>query len=431
MLIPFRRNDDRDGRIPEIPVHWDTEAYIPADSRDLFGWLNRRENCDSSKINAFTQIGELVRAAIHEDFRQLHDSFTHRYRLVDPDNDHVNSDQDHKSINSTRPQLALNPNSRYSLDTAIEELFIRANYQRLKPREIQMAMRSASHWGVRLRVRLGMFQRLRVYGRGDIVGQRTRRRWLKGFRLEEVDVPIYRRLIILFRVKEAQTFQESLSSRNLHLRMFKNIPKLDVDMLLPAAGVRMSWLDKGAIGVPTAWGFTLLVIKLAKTLSFVAVLGAFRLVSSVIFVMAFIVAFIVYGVRSVFSYLTAKRRHLLIVAQNLYFQNLDNNLGVLLRILDEAEQQEVCEAVLTLHALTFYPAAEGVSEQDIYQHCVDALREYTGVEIEFDVQDSIRDLLEMRMIEGISNGYRVVTLKQASSRMAERHTPVGPQRLTY
>ena len=408
MLNLFRRNESRDGRIPETPEHWDTEAYVPADSRDLLGWLASRLGCDPTTIESFVQTSDLVRGAIHKEFRKLHDNLTHRYRLVDPDNDHVNRDGDHNSINSSRQLNDLVPNQRYSLDTAIEEIFVRANYKRLKPHEIQMAMRTASHWGVRLRVQLSMFQRLRVYGRGDIIGRKTRRRWNTAFRLEEVDVPIYRRLVILFRVKESKTFQEVLSARNLHLRMFKNIPKLDVDMLLPAAGVQMSWLDKGKIGIPTAWGFAVLVTKLARSLSMIAVLGAFKIFSTVILVIAVIVAFLVYGVRSVFSYLTAKRRHLLIVAQNLYFQNLDNNLGVLLRILEEAEQQEVCEAVLTLHAIASCRTTEGSSQQYIYQHCVYALREYTGVEIAFDVEDSIRDLLEMHVIEGTSTGYRML-----------------------
>jgi hypothetical protein len=189
--------------------------------------------------------------------------------------------------------------------------------------------------------------------------------------------------------------------------MFKNIPKQDVDMLLPAAGVQISWLDKGKIGIPTAWGFAMLVMKLAKSLSLLAVLGTFRFMSSVVFIVAVTVASLFYGVRSFFSYLTAKRRHLLNVAQNLYYQNLDNNLGVLLRVLEEAEQQEICEAIMGYYVISNSQSQEGLSEQEIYQQSVNQLREYTGLEIDFDVKDAIRSLLELHLICGTANGYVV------------------------
>jgi hypothetical protein len=410
-----------EGRIPESPEHWDTERYIPVDPRGLSLWLSNRLSTDPSKQASFLQACRSIRQIIHDDFRSLHDRITLGYRSVDPDNEELakeaqpqlhsdrketaNSDSD-TSLESKKTHL---PNVRetYSLDESIEELLVRANYRRLNPREIQTAMRTASFWGVRLRVRLSMFRRLRVYGRGDIVGRKSRRHWKRGFRLEEIDVPIYRRLVLVFRVKESQTFQETLSPKNVHLRMFKNIPKQDVDMLLPAAGVQISWLDKGKIGIPTAWGFAMLVMKLAKSLSLLAVLGTFRFLSSVVLIVAITVASLFYGVRSFFSYLTAKRRHLLNVAQNLYYQNLDNNLGVLLRVLEEAEQQEICEAILAYFTVVTGASAEAVEEAKIYQQSVYLLQEYAGMDVDFDVKDAVRSLLEMRIIQGFDNGYVV------------------------
>lgn len=415
MLNPFGRSEIRDGRIPESPAHWDTECYIPADPRHLIAWISSRSSFEHSKQVHFLQVCDSIRRVIHDDFRTLHDLITLGYRSVDPDNEDLTKEvqsrllSDGKKIypsdNSSKSENLPNHRETYSLDESVEELLVRANYRRLNPREIQSAMRTASFWGVRLRVQLSMFRRLRVFGRGDIIGRKSRRHWKRGFRLEEIDVPIYRRLVLVFRVKESQTFQETLHAKNLHLRMFKNIPKQDIDMLLPAAGVQISWLDKGKIGIPTAWGFAILVMKLAKSLSLLAVLGTFRFLSSLAFIVAVAVASLFYGVRSFFSYLTAKRRHLLNVAQNLYYQNLDNNLGVLLRVLEEAEQQEICEAVLAYNVISVCQSSNGLSEQEIYQQSVNQLREYTGITIDFDVKDAVRSLLELRIIHGVGQGY--------------------------
>jgi hypothetical protein len=411
------RSGARDGRIPDTPVHWDTECYIPADPRDLIAWISTRSSCEHSKHVHFLKICDLIRRTIHDDFRSLHDRITLSYRSVDPDNEELAEDtrshviRDGASDVPGSEQVTSENLSSYredfALDESVEEMLVRANYRRLSPREIQSAMRTASFWGVRLRVQLSMFRRLRVFGRGDIIGRKSRRLWKRGFRLEEIDVPIYRRLVLVFRVKESQTFQETLHAKNLHLRMFKNIPKQDVDMLLPAAGVQISWLDKGKIGIPTAWGFAMLVMKLAKSLSLLAVLGTFRFMSSLVLLVAVAFASLFYGVRSFFSYLTAKRRHLLNVAQNLYYQNLDNNLGVLLRVLEEAEQQEICEAIVGYYVISNAPSLNGLSEQEIYERSVNQLMEYTGLEIDFDVKDAIRSLLQLRIIHGTDEGYLV------------------------
>jgi hypothetical protein len=414
-LIPFVRSGARDGRIPDSPVHWDTECYIPADPRDLIAWISTRSSFEYAKHVHFFKVCDFIRRTIHDDFRTIHDRITLGYRSVDPDNEELagevqsrlsdqgqSVDDNHDKSESSK---STNYQSDYALDECIEELLVRANYRRLNPREIQSAMRTASYWGVRLRVQLSMFRRLRVFGRGDIIGRKSRRFWKRGFRLEEIDVPIYRRLVLVFRVKESQTFQETLHAKNLHLRMFKNIPKQDVDMLLPAAGVKISWIDKGKIGIPTAWGFAMLVMKLAKSLSLLAVLGTFRFMSSLALIVAVALASLFYGVRSFFSYLTAKRRHLLNVAQNLYYQNLDNNLGVLLRVLEEAEQQEICEAIMGYYVISNAQSPDGLSEQEIYRQSINQLREYTGLEIDFDVKDAVRSLLELRIIDGTATGY--------------------------
>src|SRR6185436_10749928 len=53
-----------------------------------------------------------------------------------------------------------------------------------------------------------------------------------------------------------------------------------------------------------------------------------------------------YGIRSFYGYLQTKQKYQLNLTESLYYQNLDNNAGVLSRLLDEAEEQENREAIL-------------------------------------------------------------------------------------
>ncbi len=71
-----------------------------------------------------------------------------------------------------------------------------------------------------------------------------------------------------------------------------------------------------------------------------ALIGIAKAFTSIFVAVAVTVALIYVLVKSFFSYTSTKRRYLLDVTKNLYYQNLDNNMGGLLRLLDDAEQQK-------------------------------------------------------------------------------------------
>ena len=50
--------------------------------------------------------------------------------------------------------------------------------------------------------------------------------------------------------------------------------------------------------------------------------------------------------RSFHGYLRTREKHQLSLTRHLYFQNLDNNAGVIYHLLAEAEEQEFREIVL-------------------------------------------------------------------------------------
>ena len=346
---------------------------------------------------------------MHQQYRSHHEQLVLLYHDFDPDIDET-------PIQVSRPLTGAERDlAARKLFSEISDSLEFANYRRLKPSEIQEALNVASHWGVRLRIRFTSFRRLEVYGRGDIIAKRWKRDWLPFSRLREVDVPIYQRLVVVFRTKELQNLPELLDPDCVHVRMFKNIPKLDVDMMLPGSQVRITWMDTGKIGVPTMWGLLLLASKLARNIWFLAMLGALKFFSSFLLIIAIVVASIIYGVKSVFSYTTTKRRYQLHVARNLYYQNLDNNLGALLRLIDEAEQQESCEAILAYSVLSKSGDVH-LTAQQIDEQSEQVLLSITGIEIDFDVEDALRDLVRMGLVRMTDEGWTAIGVDEAIER---------------
>ena len=141
-------------------------------------------------------------------------------------------------------------------------LLERGNFTRLTREHIEQALSDASHWGLNLTVDFELFERLEVYSRGDTIGTRFRRRLRNRFKIEAVDVPIYERLVLIFRFRPGRRFSKLLDTDDVYIKLFKEIPKLDLDMLLPETRVRMSLVDRAKIMFPTLSGMSLAAIKI-------------------------------------------------------------------------------------------------------------------------------------------------------------------------
>ncbi|MFO0922309.1 MAG: TMEM143 family protein [Pirellulales bacterium] len=383
-------------------VRWDREKYIPLHVLDLVGRLYTDLEKSGESVEPFRQICRLVLSLLHQHYRRRHQHLTWLYSSLDPDRDRVDGDQPSRTLEN-ESEAAIKANStKFFQDFA--DVLERANYRRLSPHQIQLAVGTATHWGVKLRVRFSMFRRLEVYARGDIEGTRYRRRWYRFWVREAVNVPMYQRLVVLFQVKNGQTFDEYVEENCIHLRMFKNIPMYDIDMVLPGTGVRISWLDHGKIGIPSLWGLAILIWKILKNASILALLGIVKLFASVVLTIAVLIATLFILVKSFFSYHSTKRRYLLDVARNLYYQNLDNNMGGLLRLLDEAEQQEGCESLLAYYVMS---QSDGKcwDTHELDKACESKLHTMGFEDVDFDTEDALRDLIALGIVEAMPDGW--------------------------
>ncbi|XZE18762.1 TMEM143 family protein [Pirellulaceae bacterium SH449] len=380
---------------------WDREHFIPLRPSQLLAHLKNHappgfdwETFDSNSKRIF----EFIRTAYHQHRAYV----TELYSAFDPDRDSDEKVWDNPDHRSETPQPFDHQACR-DLFQQLADSLQHANYRRLSPREIRAASKLVSQWGVRLKIRFSSFRRLEVYGRGDVLTLRSLRSWKWWFRKKQIEVPIYQRLVVIFRTKELQHFNDPYDPDRVHIRIFKNVPKADIEMMFPGAQVRLTWLDTGKIGIPTLWGIVVMASKLAKSFWVVALLGAFKLVTWALFLIAFLIAFVFYGVRSILSYGSTKRKYQLNVARNLYFQNLDTNLGALLRIEDEGENQELCEALLAYYVLLLH--AKSMDQDEVDRIAEAILSDIAGFAIDFDVDDALRDLIAVGLVRFDERGW--------------------------
>ncbi|MEY4181304.1 MAG: hypothetical protein RLY70_4879 [Planctomycetota bacterium] len=399
------------------------EHFIPVQRDDLLRALTADLTTTAADADRLRRICQLLEEAYHLVHYRRYRGILATYAPFDPDAD-------------THSLAVSDPAERSRAAAAVcdklASLLLQANFRRLDREEINEALEAASDWGLRLRVNFAEFERLEVYARGEGVIDRQRRSWRTLFRHRPVEVPVYQRLAIVFRFRDevgagakastaAVDGQAAISAAvpdtGVRIKLFKNIPKYDIEMLLPGVEVRMTWLDRGRIILPTISGLALTAYKIIRGAIVIAFAGAYGFAGMV----GLIIGTLGYGVKSLMGYLRTKDKYHLQLTQNLYYRNLDNNAGALFRIVAEAEEQEMREVMLAYFLLWRDAGPEGWTARQLDEACESFLLRLLGSEVDFEVGDAIRKLEQLRLVDS-RPGHRwtAISLDETYRRLQER-----------
>jgi hypothetical protein len=389
----------------EQAEHWAREKYIPIRASDLAERLASESGLAEPEGGVFRQLCRLLMATFHYEFYGKLSELKEAYAAFDPDSD---------TLLDSRLSAAARQQRADELFDKFAWLLERASFERLTRRDIEHAVSAGSDWGVRLSIDLDMFDRLEVYSRGDVVTRKKRRRWRTFYRPEVVEVPVYQRLVVIFRLHSYHTIDGRLDGQNVHIKIFKNIPKVDLEMLLPGSRVKMTFIDQSKILLPTVSGVAMTGWKLFQGAVVVAVTGFYGFLTD----LALVAATLGYGVKSFYGYLRTQQKYQLSLTRNLYYQNLDNNAGVLFRLLDEAEEQECREAILAFFFLWTRAGEAGWPSERLDREIETYLARETGISIDFEVGDALDKLKRLGLVEADERGtLRAVAIERALERL--------------
>ena len=172
----------------------DREHYIPLRKNDLVDLIFlARRNCPRQTSGILREFCLLASAVFHFEHQQQLEALKDLYVPFDPDSD-------------TSPLRPPDPASRASrlelLFGRFANLMERANFHRLSPEEmLRWATEDESGvWGVNMDVDTSVFERVDIFTRGDGVAKFVRRRWWKLWRKEVLSVPVYHRLVTVFKL---------------------------------------------------------------------------------------------------------------------------------------------------------------------------------------------------------------------------------------
>ncbi len=429
------------GRIEDNPIAQqlpDRPTFIPLRQADLKSGLVDLYSLDGQDLESFEKLCDRVGALFHVEHQSTLLRLEAVYALLDPDTQLLAMESLGKDkLEGVGDQLI----------DQVSGLLFSAHYKRLTRKEIQRAIDVGWQWGVKLEVDFEIFDRLEIFARGYRKVDIHRRRWQKAFMKETIELPEFSRLIMVFRIKEdlddkKKKTQAKLDSRFVYLKTFKDIPESEVEVLLPGSKIRLTKMDRAKILFPTLSGMAITIYKISRS----ALLLTLAFSWGTIFGLTVLIGgSIGYVGKSVMSYFRTKNNYQSGLTKNLYLKNLDNNLGVLYRILNEAEEQEVSETILAYTVLWKHPefresgarfrqldeaveafikssVCRALNDDDLNDQC-----EHRAADVDFEVHDALGKLARLGLATVDRDGYwKAVPIENATETIAERWKQLLP-----
>src|SRR5262245_4813232 len=223
-----------------MPARKDCSHFIPVLTPELVEVLCADRQLADEERAPLRELARLVQQGYHRALHRRLVELKNAYAPFDPDSDAVAL----LPVPAQERQHRLN-----GLLSDLTWLLNRADFRHLSREEIEQMLASPTDWGIRMQVDFSAFEHCAIFVRGDSYQTRVLRSWRTWFRQAEVEVPIFRRLVLILKLRAGPKLGPGADPEHVYLKLFKDIPRPDVDMLLPGAKVRLKLFDRGKIGV--------------------------------------------------------------------------------------------------------------------------------------------------------------------------------------
>lgn len=397
----------------------DREHYIPVRKTDLVELLLKDAKMPPGERESFRQFSRLVSAIWHFEYHTTLETLKDDFAPFDPDAETV-------PLGSSAVEPAKRPEAINSLFDRFTKLMERANYKRLTRKDIDDAMAGgASEFGVNMHVDFDAFERLEVYARGESDVSRTKTHPIFFWQKTEKKVPSYRRLVVMIKLRKHKRIPDTIDTEDVFLKVFKDIPRMDLEMVLPGTSLQMPWHQQlklgGSLVGTLGWGIYSLFTKLTIAITALVTTATTFAISAAEFALFAPFGILLgYGYKQWHGYQITKQQYAKMLVESLYYQNLGNNAGVLTRLIDEAEEQECRETLLAYYYLWKHAPAEGWDSKQLDEYVEMELEAKAGLKVDFEVKDALEKLEKLNIVRKVGDKYRAEPIAEGLRRLDER-----------
>lgn len=394
-----------------LPRHahttWESEPFIPVSRFEIAERMATTGRWGEVPPDTIRRLFRYLSAWRHVIYKERLDDLEQTYLPFSPETDLLR-------IGTFTPERIADYRARFI--GGIKRLLKQANYIEVPRDEVPALMDRETVHGLALKVDLGDFEECVVYRRGtDYTIEARPTIWTGYLWTQEFTVPVYQRLAVLLKLwPEEERIAQVMSAKGvshrkaramvrrsrsslpvgidcdrIYVKLFRDIPHTNLEMLFPNTRVQFSRADKIRLGGSAIGGLGIGIFGAAWNLVTAAVLSPY-LLGVALFGLAGII------VRQVLGYFNQRTQYMKILAENLYFHTLADNRSAFTLLANRAEEEDVKEEMLLYSVL----ATEPVHRDDL-PTIKDRVSAYLQQEFNVDVSFDIHDALERLMRDGV------------------------------
>jgi hypothetical protein len=426
MSAPHDAGDGFVNRPPGQPAA-PRDRVIPVRKSDLIAGLIAEGQLDQARQAELRQLARRFGAILHCQYFEELDRLREAYFHFDPELD---------------PQACGGAKDLEAAYRSLNEEFVRllteANFIEITHDEITRAFAERARVRVKIKAPVEDFRDVRMFRRGHHTETIEIPVWF-GLRRRPLEVDVYDDVVMMVATKpggmtpadarkalaRASGSGQKIRSGAVLFKYFRHIARADLKALFPNVRVVMSLSDQLTLGIPAVVGGVPILIKLASTLTVLFLVAGFYLgvsgsirdkdVEQALAALSGLFAFGAFMLRQWGNFHRQSLIHQKELTDNIYYRNVNNNSGIFNYLIDEAEEQDWKEALLTYYGVL--TAAEPLTRAALVARTEALLARSFGVSIDFEADDALTRLKGLDLLGETDGRLSVLPLPDALARL--------------
>lgn len=389
------------------------EHYIPFNKEFLLEQQIATFSEDKKKVDNFKKLFDIIEHYYHYEAFNLNRNLKLNYALFDPD------------LSVKERQSFIGKSDFAVFKETLRQVLERGNYTRIDKETLDKAFKDSDLIGLNLSIDFNAFKDYELYVRGSHKAKEKVKKYI--FWEKEIEIEYYDRVMIYLNYSEADYLKEKkvklgkmpIDPGSIGLKIFKRVPKNDLETIFPNAIPRMSLKDKMLLWVPGLFGgISLLSAKVIPAL--INMYGAYETGETIdlldsktslnqgLIALGILAA---YCFRQYNNFVNKKIRYSKMLSDSLYFKNLGNNSGAFYSLLNSSEEEVLKETIL---AYAFLQRSENPLTAQELDHQIESWFKTTlQTDLDFDVKDALLKLKNIGLGFETNGKWEVIPLEKA------------------
>lgn len=396
---------------PEIDMI--REHYIPFNKEFLLEQQIAAFADDSQKVDDFKKLFDIVEHYYHYESFNLNRNLKQHYALYDPD------------LSEKEREQFISKSSFPVFKETLLTVLQRGNYYRIDEGTLKDAFKESDLIGLNLAIDFNAFKDYELYARGHHAAKEKVKKFY--FWKKEVEIEYYDRVLIYLNYSDADFLTQKkvklgkmpIDPGSIALKIFKRVPKNDLETIFPNAIPRMSLRDKLLLWVPGLFGgLSLLSAKVIPALinmydayqtgETIDLLNSKTSLNQGLIALGILAA---YCFRQYNNFINKKIRYSKMLSDSLYFKNVGNNSGAFYSLLNSSEEEALKETIL---AYTFLHESEKpLTAEELDFQIESWFESKLNTKLDFDVNDALLKLRSIGIGKENNGKWHVVPVKEA------------------